>query len=186
MAPRATSTPTGAQSLSERIESLPNDERAIVESLLSRLELGRRLYGSWIVDDGRDYPSEAFAALIDSLHYCAAQLVRQRRLEQQRRHRVYVCHPFAADPLGNVEKVRQICRRLVLEGVLPIAPQLYLPAFIDEATERELALQLCTEFVDLSDEVGVFETDVTSGMGRELDRAKLRQIPIRNRKRVRP
>jgi len=186
VAPGATSTPTGAQSLSERIESLPADELAIVESLLGRLELGRRLYGPWIIDDGRDYPSEAYAELIDSLHYCAAQLVRQRRLEQQRRRRVYVCHPYAADPRGNAEKVRQICRRLVDEGALPVAPQLYLPGFIEESTERELALELCLQFVDLSDEVGVFDTALTSGMGRELDRAKLRQIPIRNRKQVQP
>ena len=178
MGPVAPKTPTGAQTLAERIESLPTDERAILESLLGRLELGRRIYGPWVIDDGRDYPTEAFAEIIDCLHYCAAALLRLQRRGPKARKRVYVCHPFANDPAGNIEKVSRICRRIVEDGELPIAPQLYLPAFIDEATERELALELCLEFVDLSDELRVFDRTVTSGMGRELDRAKRRQIPI--------
>lgn len=182
----ATSTPAGVPSLAERIESLPADERLILESLLSRIELGRRLYGPWNIDDGRDYPSEILAEIIDSLHYSAAELIRRQRLERQRRRRVYVCHPFSAEPRGNVDKVRHICRGLVNEGVLPVAPQLYLPAFIDESTERELALALCGEFVELSDEVRVYCATPTSGMGRELDRAKLRRIPIRLAKGVAP
>jgi hypothetical protein len=172
--------------LHARIEALPPDERAIIDSLLTRIELGRRQYGPWVIDDGRDYPSETFAELIDGLHYCAAELVRQQRRERQRRRRVYVCHPYSADPVGNAKKVGELCRQLIAEGVLPIAPQLYLPAFIDETTERELALELCQELVDLADEVSVFDTQLTSGMGRELDRAKWRQIPIKNRKRVQP
>jgi hypothetical protein len=72
----------------------------------------------------------------------------------------------------------------VADGVLPIAPQLFLPVFIDEATDRELALQLCLEFVDLSDELRVFGTDVTTGMGREIDRAKRRTISITRGKAV--
>ena len=186
MAPEATKTPTGAQTLLNRIESLPDDERAIINALLDRLELGRRLYGPWLIADGRDYPSEAFAELIDSLHYSAAELVRQRRLEDQRRRRVYVCHPYSAAPQSNAEKVRRICRQLVFEGALPIAPQLFLPAFIDEGLERELALALCLEFVDLADELGVFDSNISIGMGLECDRAKVRQIPIRKRKRGEP
>jgi hypothetical protein len=182
----ATQTPTGAKPLLERIQTLPDDERAIVETLIERLELGRRHYGPWIVADGREYPSEAFAEVIDCLHYSAAELLRLRRLEQQRRRRVYVCHPYSADPLGNTGKVRRICRQLVFEGALPIAPQLFLPAFIDEGLERELALTLCLEFVDLADELGVFDTHISTGMGLECDRAKSRQIPIRNRKRGEP
>jgi hypothetical protein len=97
-----------------------------------------------------------------------------------------VCHPFSGDPVGNVEKIKRICRQLVDQGALPIAPQLCLPAFIDEATERELALDLCLEFVGLCDEVGVFDESVTSGMGREIDRANLYRIPIKSRKEAKP
>ncbi|HMA95982.1 MAG TPA: hypothetical protein VKP30_25020, partial [Polyangiaceae bacterium] len=108
------------RSLVERISYLPIDERAIVETLLTRMELGRRLYGPWIIDgDNRDYPVEALAEVIDSLHYCAAELIRGRRLSSTRRKRVYVCHPFSGDVSGNTEKIRKICRELVDEGVLP-------------------------------------------------------------------
>ena len=59
-----------------KIMGLRKDERAIVEALLDRLEQGRKDYGPWNVDDGRNYPKEALAEVIDALHYCAAELVR--------------------------------------------------------------------------------------------------------------
>ncbi len=55
---------------------LSTDERAIVELLRQRLDDGRRQYGPWRVDDGRDNPREALAEVVDALHYCAAELVR--------------------------------------------------------------------------------------------------------------
>lgn len=170
--------PAPAHMVADRIEALATDERLILESLLARLELGRHQYGPWVVDDGRAYPAEAYEEVIDGLHYCAAEIVRRHRLATARRRRVYVCHPYAGDPVGNAARVRVICRRLVAEGVLPIATHLYLPAFLDEATERELALELCLELVDLSDEVRVYGGRITSGMARELERAHERGIPV--------
>jgi hypothetical protein len=64
-------------SIAARIEALEADERAIVEKLLDRIEQGRRVYGPWRVDDGRDYPAEALDEVIDALHYCAASLLRR-------------------------------------------------------------------------------------------------------------
>ena len=59
-----------------KIMCLQKDERAIVEALLDRLAMGRKNYGRWRVDDGRNYPKEALAEVIDALHYCAAELVK--------------------------------------------------------------------------------------------------------------
>jgi DNA polymerase-3 subunit epsilon len=165
--------------LGGRLTSLAADERQICETLLSRLEQGRKQYGPWRVDDGRDYPSEAYAEVLDGLHYIAAELVRRRRLERSRLRRVYVCHPFADDPTGNVERVRGISRQLVALGVMPVAPHLYLPQLLDEGSERERALSLCLELVDTCDEVRVFGGRVTAGMKRELEYAKTRGIPVR-------
>jgi DNA polymerase III epsilon subunit-like protein len=123
------------------VTGLPVDERQICDALLGRLAQGRRQYGPWRLDDGRDYPSEAYAEVLDGLHYTAAELVRRRRIEAGRRRRVYVCHPFANDPAGNIERVRAISQFLIDDGALPIAPHLYLPQLIDEATEREQALR---------------------------------------------
>ena len=68
---------SGPKMIAERIEALQADERAIVEVLLNRMEQGCEVYGPWRVDDGRDYPAEALAEVIDALHYCAAALVKK-------------------------------------------------------------------------------------------------------------
>lgn len=155
-----------------RVTALAVDEREICEALLSRLEQGRKQYGPWRVDDGRDYPSEAYVEVLDGLHYVAAELVRRRRAEGARRRRVYVCHPFADDPAGNIERVRVISRQLLDEGLIPVAPHLYLPQLVDESSEREQALQLCLELLGTCDEVRVYGDSVTEGMERELREAK--------------
>lgn len=68
-----------AEELARRISALPADERAILESLLDRMEEGRSKYGPWSVEDGRNYPYEALQEVLDCLHYCAAELVRLGR-----------------------------------------------------------------------------------------------------------
>jgi len=164
------------------LTNLQGDERAIAETALGRLEQGRAVYGPWRLDDGRDYPREAMAEVVDALHYCAAELVRMRRNRPStvgRLKRIYVCHPFAGDPGENTRKVRVICRSLVESGDLPIAPHLYLPAFLDEKTERELALVLCLELIAVCDELRVYGGTVTAGMRREIDRAEALGIPVR-------
>ncbi len=65
--------------LANRIAALPDDERAILETLLDRIEEGRQRYGVWNVNDGREYPAETLDEVIDALHYCAAGLVRLGR-----------------------------------------------------------------------------------------------------------
>ncbi len=159
-------------SVGSRVTALAPDERQICEALLSRLELGRKQYGPWRVDDGRDYPSEAYEEVLDGLHYIAAELVRQRRGEQARRRRVYVCHPFANDPAANIERVRLISRQLLDDGLMPVAPHLYLPQLVDEDSEREHALRLCLDLLATCDEVRVYGDRVTEGMERELREAK--------------
>ncbi|MGI5865486.1 MAG: exonuclease domain-containing protein [Myxococcales bacterium] len=167
--------------LGRRVAGLVADERPIVEALLDRIEGGRADYGPWEVDDGRDYRAEAFAEVIDGLHYCAAELVRLSgpRVPRVRRRRVYVCHPYRDDPQGNAARVAEVCRALTDSGLVPIAPQLYLPAFVDEATQREEALALCLELLDVCDEVRVYGERVSEGMRVELRHAEARRIPIR-------
>jgi hypothetical protein len=169
-------------SLEQIVADLQSDERLVAEAALCRLDQGRSCYGPWKVDDGRDYPKEAFAEVIDALHYCAAELVRLRRARPRtdgRLLRVYVCHPFGGDPEGNARKVTAICRSLVEGGHLPIAPHLYLPVFVDEKSERGLALALCLELVAVCDELRAYGGTVTGGMRREIDRAEALGIPVR-------
>ena len=98
-----------------RLACLAGDERSIARLSLHRLHIGRDTYGPWRVGaDGRSYPREALAEVLDAVHYCAAELVRLERQSVARPHRprVYVCHPFGDDPEGNAAAVRRLCRIL--------------------------------------------------------------------------
>lgn len=66
------------KSLAERIETLAGDERAIVETVVERIEQGRRAYGPWNIADGRVYEREALEEILDGMAYLAAELVRLR------------------------------------------------------------------------------------------------------------
>jgi len=65
--------------LLQRVRALESDERSIVSSIVERIHDGRTAYGAWRTNDGRDYPGEALAEVIDALNYCAAELVRMGR-----------------------------------------------------------------------------------------------------------
>ena len=69
---------------------------------------------------------------------------------------VYICHPYARDPDSNRESTATICRRAVRAGCLPLAPQLYLPQFINETAERKLAMAMCLKLVSMADELRVY------------------------------
>lgn len=171
---------SAAMLFGERLLELEDDEHEIVQELLERLEAGRRQYGPWHVDDGRDYPTEAYEEVLDALHYVAAELVRRRRQAEpcKRGRRVYVCHPYSDDPPQNCACIRRHCRALAMAGLVPIAPQLYLPEFIDEESERELALSLCLELVTTCDEVRIFGAAITPGMHREIQFAREHGVPV--------
>jgi hypothetical protein len=168
--------------LVSKIARMAPDEQEIIRTLVHRIDQGRRTYGPWSVDnDNRNYRREALFEVYDALHYCAAELVklaRQHRVRDDRARRVYVCHPFSDNPEVNIGKVKAICRALTEEGVVPIAPHLFVPQFLDEQTERDKALKLCLELVELSDEMRVYGGKVTEGMRRELEYADERNMPI--------
>ena len=91
--------------------------------------------------------------------------------------RIFVCHPYCADPAGNRTSVARIARRLALEGHLPLVPQLSLPVFLDEDNERKAALRLCLGLVAMSEEVRVYG-EPTAGMRLEIAEARRLGIPI--------
>ncbi len=82
--------------------------------------------------------------------------------------RIYVCHPFSDDPEGNRAKVLRICKYLAGQGHLPIAPHLYLPQFVDEATQRDLAMKMCHALLTLCNVIVVCGGTVSPGMAKEI------------------
>jgi len=92
---------------------------------------------------------------------------------------VYICHPYANDPEGNRKKVLRICRSMTMEEHIPIAPQLYFHQFIDEKTQRDLAMMFCSKLVSICQEVWVYGIDITDGMRQEIEEASRQGIPVK-------
>lgn len=90
---------------------------------------------------------------------------------------VFVSRAYAAEPEVSRREVAAIAEGLSVAGHLPIAPQIYLPQFIDEATERDLALSLCLALVALSDEIRVYG-EQSAGMRLEIAEARRLGIPV--------
>lgn len=155
------------------VSGLGRGGREVVATLLARLRAST---------PSRRSNADMLRSVVDALASCAAELVRLERAQRPggvRTRRVYVCHPFRDDPVRNAERVRDICRELVAEGRLPVAPHLFLPQFIDEQVYRDVALRLCLELLDDCDEVRVYGSDISEGMALEIDRAEARGIEVK-------
>ncbi len=90
---------------------------------------------------------------------------------------VYICHPYSSQPEANAAVIRDLCRRCALDGHLPLAPQIYLPQFLDEVTERDVAMDLCRRLIGLADKLLVFG-DPTRGMQSEIEEAHRLEVPV--------
>lgn len=90
---------------------------------------------------------------------------------------VYICHPFKDNMEENREKVRGICEA-VKHDVVPLAPHLLLPHYMEEATERVLALEHGLKLVSKSDELWVMTKRITEGMKLEIEEAEGLKIPV--------
>ena len=159
-------------------------EQEIAHLVVDRLLRGAEDYGPWPLDDPRDNFEEALEELIDTLHYVAAEVVRLRHHKQRpggraRMPRIYTCHRFSSDQGGAVKALKRICREIVEQGGLPVAPQLSLSQFLDENTERDIAMRLCQEMLRGCDEVRVYGRELTPGMRIEVSFAELLGIPVR-------
>lgn len=92
---------------------------------------------------------------------------------------IYVCSPFSGDVEGNMTRARRYSRYAVDQGCIPIAPHLLLPQYMEEETERELAMFMDLVILDRCRELWVFGSNVTGGMQREIARAKQKGMKVR-------
>ena len=92
---------------------------------------------------------------------------------------VYICSPFSGDEQGNAKKARKYCRFALEQKTIPICTILYLPMFISEETERELAMKIDMVLLTKCSELWVFGTNVSPGMEAEIAKAKKRSMKIR-------
>ena len=100
--------------------------------------------------------------------------------KEQKRYRpmVYICSAYSGDVEGNVIKARKYSRYAVDEGVIPIAPHLLLPQFMEEETERDLAMFMDIAILSKCRELWVFG-EPTAGMENEIAYADRKQMTIK-------
>jgi hypothetical protein len=94
---------------------------------------------------------------------------------------VYICSPFAGDTKKNIQNARSYCKFAVARRVIPIAPHLLFPQFMDDdnPADRKLGLFFARVLLDKCSQVWVFGDKRSAGMKLELDRAKSRKMQIR-------
>lgn len=100
--------------------------------------------------------------------------------KEQKHYRpmVYICSAYSGDVEGNVIKARKYSRYAVDEGVIPIAPHLLLPQFMEEETERNLAMFMDIAILSKCRELWVFG-EPTAGMENEIAYAERKQMTIK-------
>ncbi len=94
---------------------------------------------------------------------------------------VYVCSPYAGNVEENVHNARRYCRFAYEHGVIPLAPHLHFPQFLDDSNEKERADGLWMGMILLNkcQQLWVFGDTVSSGMKAEIERAEKTRMPIK-------
>lgn len=94
---------------------------------------------------------------------------------------VFICSPYAGNIRRNTEQARQYMKFAVRMGAIPFAPHLLYPQVLDESdpAQRELGLFFGSIWLGKCDELWVFGSNISSGMGMEIAKASRRRIPIR-------
>ena len=91
---------------------------------------------------------------------------------------VYICSAYSGDVEGNTEKARRYSRFAVDVGRIPIAPHLLLPQFMEEESERDLAMFMDIAILSKCRELWVFG-EPTAGMLNEIAYAERKQMTIK-------
>ncbi len=91
---------------------------------------------------------------------------------------VYICSPYSGDVERNTVKARRYSRYAVEQGAIPIAPHLLLPQFMDEETERPLAMFMDIAILSKCKELWVFG-EPTAGMKEEIAYAERKHMTIK-------
>jgi hypothetical protein len=84
---------------------------------------------------------------------------------------------YAGDVEANTARARRYCRYVTDQGGIPLAPHLYLPQFLDEKTERDLALFMDIALLSKCAELWVFGDIISDGMQKEIEYARRKRKP---------
>ena len=113
----------------------------------------------------------------------ATALENVARAEDARVHRpvVYIASPYAGETEDNISRAKGYCRFAVSKGVIPLAPHLLYPQFMDDDDEdqRILGLRFAIALLCRCDELWVFGEKISAGMAKEIEKAEKRGMRIR-------
>lgn len=97
--------------------------------------------------------------------------------------KIYICSPYRGDVDKNVKSATTYCRHVIDNSpeLIPIAPHLYLPQFLNDdiAEERETALKIGLELLKECSEIWVFGKRVSDGMAAEISAAAQYSLRVR-------
>lgn len=92
---------------------------------------------------------------------------------------VYICSKYSGDVGHNTMMARRFCRLAVEQGFIPLAPHLFLPQFISEEKERDVALDMDLRFLEVCQELWICGDEISSGMQTEIDEARRAGMTVR-------
>lgn len=113
------------------------------------------------------------------------------KLSEEPMTKVYVCSPFRPvseesqraeeEKQHNIKFAQAACRLVTELGMVPIAPHLFFPQFMDDndPDEREKGMFLGRELLCGCDELWVFGERISEGMQAEIRQAKESDIMVR-------
>ena len=96
--------------------------------------------------------------------------------------KIFICSAYRGDIDGNIEKAKEYCRLAAVEcGVIPFAPHLFFPQFLDDEmeAERELGINMGLGLLKECSELWYFGESITEGMKKEIDIAVRLGMPVR-------
>ena len=112
-----------------------------------------------------------------TMHQALKQI---QKAEYGYRPLVYICSPYAGDTETNVEIARGFCATAVARRVIPLAPHLLFPQFMDDNDPDAHGLAMFFNRVLLSkcEAIWVYTARVSVGMRSEIGWAHHLELPI--------
>ena len=92
---------------------------------------------------------------------------------------VYVCSPFSGNVVVNHKNTKRYCRIALDRGYMPVAAHLMYPQFMDDATERDVAMHMSLVLTGKCEEVWVVGDTISQGMAVEIEQAEYWKKHIR-------
>lgn len=98
---------------------------------------------------------------------------------------IFICSPYKGqteeEQIRNVQLARRYCKLACSLGFTPFAPHLLYPQFLNDAVinERNKGINCGLDILQLCSELWICGTKVTDGMKREIQFAKLCDIPVK-------